>query len=490
VSSSPVLVAPPTYVTVVADVALLVEAPQEVPPTGLVLTTPWRPVAGATGARVGSALLTVSPELSGTGRDAGVVAPGKDPTRAIHVHPSDARVPTRALTIPGLRSAPEGEPVRGALGDDLHVVVRQGGQPVVAVPPLPAVGYAPAQLPGGSMSGDVLVLPDLVGDLTVSVATGRSLDQLRDVDVRHDDVRLRAAPMPVGLHVVGPDGDEQLALSGPVRSTLTHDLAPALQRHLAAAVVGTGTSGGTAPVTLRSDVVGSARVMLDVRDVVVERAVPGRLTVESEGVPTSIALPGPHPGRAPVRTRADVTVTHHGAALHPASDAVPSTDADVGGVVVRDAPVVRRLAAATLAGTSLVRVAVVGWAHGETELSLTVAGRACPTTALPGASGRTAPAVVWFDVGDPLPADGPLELALRATRGAFRWYAAPDPAVRLAVAATPAGTHVTVGGVRIALTGATTHVAAVSLAGTDSWTVTTDQLCSVALSSAVLEFAP
>ena len=489
-STGPLLVAPPTYVTVVADVALLVEAPQEVPPTGLVLTTPWRPVVGATGARVGSALLTVSPELSGAGRDVGVVAPGKDPTRAIHVHPSDARVPTRALTIPGLRSAPEGEPVRGALGDDLHVVVRQGGQPVVAVPPLPAVGYAPAQLPGGSMSGDVLELPDLVGDLTISVATGRSLDQLRDVDVRHDDVRLRAAPMPVGLHVLGPDGDEQLALTGPVRGTLTHDLAPALQRHLAAAVVGSGASGGTAPVTLRSDVVGSACVALDVRDVVLERAVPGRVSVESEGVPTSIALPGPHPGRDPARTRADVTVTHHGAALHPVSDPVPTSDAGIGGVVVRDAPVVRRIAAATLEGTSLVRVAVVGWAHGDTDLSLTVAGRTVPTIALPGAPGRTAPAVVWFDLGGPVPVTGPVEVGLRATRGAFRWYAAPEPAVRVAVAAAPQGTSVTVGGLRIALTGPTTHVPGAVLTGTDSWAVSTDQLCTVALSSAVLEFAP
>ncbi|UJP39272.1 hypothetical protein [Cellulomonas palmilytica] len=466
--------------------ALLLPPPVTVPPAGHVLSTPWRAVAGATGARVGRALLTVDPVTSGDGRDVGVVAPAKQPTTSITVRPPDPRVPTRALTIPRWVNAPDGETFPWSA--DLHVVVRQNGQPVVAAPPLPAVGYVPAQLPGGSVSGSRVTLPDLLGDLTVTVVAGRSLDALTELPFAHGDVRLRAAPMPVGLHVDGPDGDEQLAVGGPVRSRVSHDLAPALQRHLAAAV--RTEPGGSAPVTLRSDVVGDAHVQLDVRDVVIERALDGRLTVECDGSPTSVVRPGVAPGRAPTRTRADVTVTHHGAALHPASDPVPTADADLGGPAVRDEPVTRRVAAATLAAERLVRVGVVGWPSAGTDLSLAVLGRTLTATGLVGPAGRSAPQVVWFDLGGPVAVDGPLEVTLRATRGTFGWLAAPEPALRLAVEAPAAGAHVTVGGLTLTLTGPETHVPGASLAGTDGWDVSTDQLVTVALSSAVMEFAP
>ncbi len=475
--------------TLVAPVSYLVAQGVTIPPSGYVLATPWRPVAGATGARVDSAVLTVDPVTAGTGRDLGVVTPAKNPTTSITVTPPDPRVPTRGLTIPSLRSAPDGEAL--PLSADLHLVVQQAGSPVVAVPPLPGDHYLPAQLTGGDISGSLLTLPDLLGPLTVTVGAGRTLDELTSLSFAHGDVRLAAAPMPVGLHVIGPDGDEQLAVPGPLRSTLTHGLAPALQRHLAAAV--TAPAPGTAPVTLRSDAAGNALVRLDVTGFVIERTVEGRPSVESEGLPTSVPRPGVAPGRAPTRTRADVTVTHHGAALHPSSDPVPTADADVGGVAVHDAPVTRRIAAATLAGEQLVRVAVVGWPHGETDLALGVAGANLTAPALPGADGRGAPAVVWFALPAPVAVDGPVEVTLRATRGTFRWFDPPGgsgPAVRVAVASSPVGTAVVVGGVRVDLTGPTTTLTGLSLAGTDGWDVATDQLCTVALSNAVMEFAP
>lgn len=451
-------------------------------PQGVQLTTPWRAVTGATGARVGSAVLTVDPVTHGPGRDVGTVAPGGDAVQTITVRPPNPAVPTRGLTVPGLHTTLTGNPA-------LRVVVQQGGQPVVAVPPLPGNGQLlPAQLTGGSRSGSQLTLPDLLGTLTVSVALGSTLQDLVKQPFTHQDVRLLAAPMPVGVHVLGPDGDEQLAVPGPVRATITHDLAPALQRHLTAAV---GTApGGTAPITVRSDAQGDARVLLRVTGVVIERTLDGRLTAECEGTPTVVVRPGPHPGRPPTRTVADVTVTHHGAAIHPSSDPVPSSDADLAGVAVRDAPVVRRIAAATLAGERVARVAVVGWPRGETDLALVVAGRTLTRTALPAADGRTAARVVWFDLGEPAAVDGPLEVSLRATRGAFRWYAAPEPSCRIAVATEPEGTHVTVGGTTVTLTGPETHVPAAVLDGVDGWVVASDQLCAVALSGAVMEFAP
>ena len=465
---------------------VLLPAPVTVPPAGHVLSTPWRAVAGATGARVGRALLTLDPVTAGDGRDLGVVAPGKRPTTSITVRPPDPRVPTRALTVPQWVTAPDGETFPWS--DDLHVMVRQDGRPVVAAPPLPAVGYVPAQLPGGTVSGSRVTLPDLLGDLTLTVVSGRTLDALTELPFAHGDVRLRAAPMPVGLHVLGPDGDEQLAVAGPVRGRVSHDLAPALARHLAVAV--RTEPGGTAPVTVRSDVVGEAHVQLDVQDVVIERALDGRLTVSCDGTATTLPRPGVAPGRAPTRTRADLTVTHHGAALHPASDPVPAVDAGLGGPTVRDEPVTRRVAAATLADARLVRVGVVGWPSAGTDLSLVVLGRTVTATGLVGPVGRSTPQVVWFDLGDAVAVDRPLEVTLRATRGTFAWLAAPEPAVRLAVEAPAAGAHVTVGGLTVTLTGPETHVPGVSLAGTDGWDVTTDQLVTVALSSAVMEFAP
>ncbi|CAM5780276.1 hypothetical protein [Cellulomonas persica] len=474
---------------VVPQTAYLVQAGVTIPPSGYVVPTAWRAVAGATGARVGSAILTVDPVTYGAGRDAGVVAAGKNATTSIAVTPPDARVPTRGLTLPSLRSAPDGEAL--PLSDDLHLVVHQGGTPVVAVPPLPADHYVPAQLTGGALSGSALTLPDLVGPLSVTLAAGRTLDELTSLSFAHGDVRLKAAPMPVGLHVVGPDGDEQLAVPGPLRTTLTHDLAPALQRHLAAAVV--DQEGGTAPVTLRSDATGDAYVRLAVTGLVIERAIEGRPSVECDGAPTSVPRPGVTPGRAPTHTRADVIVTHHGAALHPSSDPVPAADADVGGVAVRDVGVTRRIPAATLAGEHLVRVAVVGWPHGETDLALGVAGASLTASALPGADGRGAPSVVWFTLPTPAAVDGPVDVTLRATRGAFRWFEPADgsgPALRLAVASSPVGTRVVVGGVGLDLTGETTTTTGVLLAGTDGWAVETDQLCTVALANAVMEFAP
>lgn len=467
--------------------------PTTISPAGHVLPTSWRPVAGATGARVASALLTVEPVTAGSGRDVGVVAPAQDPTTGVTVTPPDARVPTRALTVPALRSAPDDAAL--PLSADLHLVVQQAGVPVVAVPPLPGDHYLPDQLTGGALSGSLLTLPDLLGPLTLTVAEGRTLDELTARSFAHGDVRLRVAPMPVGLHVLGPGGDEQLLVPGPLRSTVTHELAPALRRHLSAEVV---APGGTATVTLRADAAGEAHVRLDVRDLVVERVVEGRPTVRCEGVPTSVPRPGVAPGRAPTRTRADVTVTHHGAALHPASDPLPTVDAGVGGVAVRDHPVTRRVAATALAGERVVQVGVVGWPHGETDLALSLRGAgpdetARTVTALPAADGRGAPVVVWFVLARPGDVDGPVDVTLRATRGTFRWFADPaasGPAVRLAVAAPAEGAVVVVGGVRVTLTGPETHVAGAALTGTDGWAVATDQLCTVALSGAVMEFAP
>lgn len=463
-----------------------------VPPSGYAVSDAWRGVAGATGGRVTSASVTVRPDLGGPRRSLGVAVGARRRVQEIVVDAGP--VPLRALRIPGLvRVVGEDEtPINGpgALTGSLRLIVTPSGAPaapVVAVPPLPRRGQLPAQLTGGSLTGSLLVLPDLVGRLTVRLVEGDTPEDMTPQDFHHGDVEMFAPPMPVGLHVDDPGGAEVSSLAGLLRTPASHDLTAAVNRYVAAEA----PAGGSLSVgaTIRSDVVGRASVTWAVSGARIERAVRDRLSVEVAGAPTEVVLPPPHPGRAPRANRADVTVVHHGVAVHPVSDPLPATDSDLSGPTVRDRRVVRSLPPRALDGLVLRRVAVIGWPRDETDLTLSVLDASASVTGLTAATARTRPEVVWFDVGELL-VDRPVELALTATRGAFLWVAAPEPLAKVAVGAEAAGERVRVGGVGIDLTGPETVVHAAPVVGTDRWPVATDQFCTVTLSNLVMEFAP
>jgi hypothetical protein len=470
----------------------------ELPSSGRTETATWRAVAGSTGARLAASTVTVTPDTSSTGRSLGVVVGARKSVTEIVVQSPEPRAPLRALRIPGLRRH-EGDRRPGVEGTgDLptshHLVLTPLDGPVVApavaVPALPGQRALPAQLTGGSLSGSLYTVPDVIGRrFRVTLVRGDSPEDFEPQVIDHGDVTMFAAPMPVGLHVEGPDGAELFALAGPLRSAATVDVRAALARHLDAAFAAGGTDPVPARLTLRSDVVGGADVAWSVVGGVVERALPDRVTVEVAGSPTVIALPAPHPGRAADRTVADVTVRHSGMAIHPVSDPLPTADGGLGGPTVRDSAVTRALPPGALQGLRLRRVGVVGWARGTTDLTLEVLGTSASARDLAPPPAREAPAVVWFDLPE-LAVDRPVELRLTATRGAFGWVAAPQPLVRLAVAAPPEGQHVTVGGLDLALTGPETVATGVALLGTDGWAVTTDQLCTVSVARAVMEFPP
>lgn len=495
------LVAGPATVQIEGHQVAVASLPLDVSPSGHTTTRSWRGVAGATGARLTSSFITVQPDTGGSGRSLGVVASGKERVDEILVDSPVAAAPVRSFRIPHLVRFEGDDEVAISgeedFGEELHLVLTpivDGPMqaPVLAVPPLPGKAALPPQLTGGSLSGSLFTVPDVAGArFRITLVKGDAPDDFEEQVFSHGDVTMYAAPMPVGLHVDGPDGTELFALQGPVSGTTTVDVTAAMRRHLSAAAAGgVGGEPVTAAITVRSDVVGTAWVRWACDGEVIERSLDRRLTLEISGAPARIALPAPHPGRAATRTVADVTVAHHGMAIHPISDAIPEADAGLGGPVVRDVAVVRALPPGALRGHHLTRVCVIGWPVAETDLTLEVLGTTATVQGLAAPVDRAPPSQVWFDLGAPLLVDGPVELRLTATRGAFGWVAAPEPLVRVAIAARPRGEKVTVGGHTVALTGVETVETGVALSGPHGWAVASDQLCTVSISNGVMEFAP
>lgn len=470
-------------------------SPVEVAPSGRVVSLQWRPVQGATGVRVLTSTASVHPVTTGTGRNLGLVAAAKDEVQSITLNSPAPGSLLRALRIPSFYRHEGADAVRirtqGDLGGRRLVLTPiVGGSelaPVIAVPHLGKKKALPAQLTGGALSGELFTVPDLAGDrFKVTLVDGDAPEDFDPQTISHGDVVWYSAPGPVGLHIDDPGGRELYAIGGPVVAATTVDVRAALERHLNPVV----TSGpAVASLTVRSDVTGSASIVWQT-DGIIERSIEGRLSIDVLGGSSSIVIPPPHPGRAPRFTRGDVAVEHHGIALHPISDPPPQTDAGLGGPAVRDEPVVRELPPEALRGMQLARVAVFGWAQGETDLSLTVLGSTTSVESLSAPTDRTAPATVWFEFEPPLDVEEPLDIALTATRGGFAWIADPEPLVQLAVITTPTGEKVAVGGTEVELTDSETVASGVMLAGTDHWTVATDQFCTVTVSNAVMEFLP
>jgi hypothetical protein len=473
----------------------------DVTPSGHRTAVSWRGVAGATGARLGACSLAVHSEYTGTGRKLGVVAAAHDRVDQIVLDNPEPGTLLRGLRIPALHRFEGDEKLAissaSDLGGDLHLVLTpitsgQVGAPLIAVPPLPGKNALPAQLVGGSLSGSLMQLPDIPGTrFRVTVVKGNSPEDFAQQDFSHGDVELFVAPMPVGLHVDGPDGAELFALAGSSSQSTQVDLRAALTRYFGAAVKTTGDGMPLeAAVTVRADVQGRAGVQLSTSGGVIERKLEGRLSAQATGAGARIPVPAPHSARAPLRTIADVTVTHHGMALHPISNPLPNRDAGIGGPTVRDRSVVRALPPEALRGLYVMRVAVVGWPLAETDLTLSLLGQSASVSGLTPTRERSAAAQVWFDFPSPLRVDNAVELALTATRGAFGWVSDPEPLVQIAVAAAPEGKHVRVAGRDLTLTGAETLVSGVALSGHRDFAVETDQFCSVSIANAVMEFAP
>ena len=471
--------------------------------TGVPLPFAWRPLPGCTGARVASAPVRVLPDTGGDGRDVGVVAAGGTSTSiAVRLPAGDTLL--RGLRIPSLvrHDGEDEHPVNGP--QDLagfRLVVRpvvngRAQAPVVAVPALAGQGMLPAQLVGGSLSGSLLRLPDLVGTrFEVSLCEGGAPEDFAAVTISFGDVRGLVAPQPSSITVKDAAGAVVLAFVGPGVTMIELDVAAPLQRHLDEVVGDPAVSHADGRVV--ADGPGSAQLLYS-PDVTLLRAVEGRPSVTMTGEAATLDLGVPPAGHDPLRTRADLTITHDGLALHPLSDPVPTEPAGLSGPVVSATPVTRSLAPAALQGLRVGRVGVVGRVMEAADLNLSLeCGEGPSTTAtLSGLDAATGPGnqVWWFELDEPVLVSAPVRVGLAATRGRFGWVStaggAASPAVRWAVVTDPAGTQVTVAGSPITLTGIETVLTGSTLGGPSPLPVTTDQFCTVAASSAVQEFAP
>lgn len=479
---------------VVQTAVLLVVEP--VSPGGVDRTVEWRPVAGATGAVVDRALVAVSPQTSGIGQNQGVVTGARSGVTKIDVTNPSPSARVRGVRIPGLKRI-DGEnefPISGSgdlAGFRLAVTPLVGGQeqaPVVAVPALPKRKALPAQLTGGALSGHLLTLPDLVVErFLITLVDGDAPEDFERQTFDHGDVELLLAPYPTGIHVDGPDGSTQFSMAAPVTGRVDVDLKAAVQRHLTEAVQG---DADVASIQIRSDVEGLAAVSLST-DWTIQRSLDDPIEVTVTGDDALAEVPAPRPGRTPATVRADIVVNHHGRGLHPVSDHVPLTQGASGGPMVRDVVVERQLSVASLEGSPIVAVAVIGSVHEEADLTLTVndvTAQAHVGLAVDDSTGP--PSVLWFELDEAVVPGGPVTVALTATRGAFRWIADPEPLVRIAIATEATGEFVMVGDVRVDLTDTETFVAQQQLGPGDSWVVASDQFCDVSLKNLTLEFAP
>lgn len=471
--------------------------------TGVPLPFAWRPVSGSTGARVTAAPVRVLPSSSGDGHDVGAVAAGGTASSFTVRLPADDTL-LRGLRIPSLvrHDGDDEHPIHGQqdLGE-FRLVVRPvvGGQvqaPVVAVPSLPAKGMLPAQLVGGSLSGSLLRLPDLAGNrFQVSLCTGDAPEDFAPATISFGDVRGLVAPQPSSVTVKDPTGAVALALSGPGTAMVALDLAAPLQRHLDQVVTDPAVDRAEGRVVAAGP--GSAQLWW-APDVTLLRAVDGRPSVSLTGEPAALDLGVLPAGRDPVRTRADLRITHDGLALHPFSDPLPTQPAGLSGPAVSATPVTRVLPPAALQGFRVGRIGVIGRVMQAADLTLSLeCGQGGPTSAtLSGLAAATGPGnrVWWFELDDEVLVSGPVRVSLAATRGRFGWVTTADdaaaPAVRWAVVTDPAGSRVTVAGSVITLTGVETVLTGATLGGPSPLPVTTDQFCTVAASSAVQEFAP
>lgn len=486
--------------------AWVVVEPVEIGAAGRTMTQAWTKVEGTTRMRLNTSLLHLRPADDPLGRDTEKVASAGDRVTELVVEVSPSGALARSVRIPALVVHHNSSDISvDSLSDlkaanlRLSVAAASGGPfgaPIHTVPALPQRNAIPEQLGGASFHGNVLHLPDVVADsLLITVVDSDDPADFEPLMFSHGDVRVFRAPSPIGLSVVGPDGQEQFALPGSFTDATSADLTAVMKRYL-------GNLPADAPpsasIRIEVDTVGELSTCWSTTGEVLERPIEERLSVSAEGIPTQVVLPPPVPAVPAIRTITNLTVLHLGMELHPVSDPLPDAGASLTGPVVSDTTVVRALPPDALVGHEIKRIAVLGWPMSDTDLRLEVLGATATVAGLAAPNKRERPAIIWFDINDPPTVDGPVEISLTAPRGSFAWVAGPEPLVRVAVGSPPEGKSVSVGGIQVDLVGEETFLAGVHLAGPPGapsggsspvgWPVETNQFAEVRLSNTNVEY--
>jgi hypothetical protein len=425
----------------------------------------------------------------------------------------------RSLTLHELTRPGEDEPIEvrdeGDLDGRLSVALVDPasgavGAPVHTVSEVPQRGAVPPQLGGASFHGRVLTLPDLrAAKLELTRVHNDFPEEFARQPFSLSSVDAALAPYPEGLSVTGADGATLFSLPGPfgpAASPAVVDLRVPVELALAAA-----TAAGadlTATFTVSATVDGEVTTDGVAASGFVVRTVAEPIAVALTGQPRPLAVGGAAlDERPPVTVTADLTITYDGLRLHVLSDDVPTGAGGLGGPVVADEPVLRTFPPEALAGERVARVGLVGRPVGETDLSVrlvrVVGGAAGEPLGAPGvltvapsaAPGPASSPVVWVELPDPVDVVAPAGVTVTATRGAFRWVAAPDPLVLLAVVdADPGGRPVRIGPTIVAVSETKRTFTAFALAaGAFAATppvVSSELFCTVHLAHLTMRYQP
>ncbi len=443
----------------------------EVPPTGVDFGFDWGPhLAGTDSLEVEPvAVEVVADDASDfAGYPLGELATKVSGTSELRVTVPPGRQ-IRALHLSGLKSEDvvfTSEQELAAAGRRLTASVRdpRGGwaSPVVSVPPVGRHGQIPPTLVGASFAGAVLRLPDLAGDIRISIVDGDTPDTFSAHALSVGTVVGWAAPTPVDLTLTGPDGTVLWTFPGPMPPGTRQetDIAVAVaaaaeaQRSAGQAIAGALTLTSTYPSRVGFRV-GAVRGRLI-------HTMPGTTTATLAGEPVPLPLAAPLPAAAPTTVVADVRVTYQGRRLAEISDPLPPAGSRQG-VVVRQDPVLRLLAPLALRGERVSRIGLIGRCPQPTALLVRLipapAGAPQPAPGSGPAAQALGPpgtvtvepssdiAVIWVDLPEPVTIDQPVAIEVSAGSGSLYWVAEPDPLVRIVVLdPDPAGRPIVLGG--------------------------------------------
>jgi hypothetical protein len=460
------------------DVAAITLLPPvvDVPADGLAFPFDWG--AAPTGTdRVELAPLTIEvqadPVSDFGGYSLGELAVKDDGGELTVTVPGGRRI--RALHLSGLKSedvALASEQQLRDAGRRLIVSVRDArgawGVPVMSVPPVGRQGKVPPTLTGASFAKGVLRLPDLTGPLRIAIVEGATPPEFAAHPVTVKEVSGWAAPTPVDLTLLGPDGATLWAFPGPMPDTAVQELKVSVA--VGAAVeqlraAGTAIAGS---LRLTSRFPCKVRFRLGPVEGDLVRALPGTTAVELAGEAVAFPLAAALPQAAPATVVADVKVAYRGMRLADVSDAMPPPGAHRG-VVVRQDRVLRTLPPLALRGERVSRIGLVGYSPQPAALLVrlvaadaggaassaggTAGGPPAPALGMPGTANvdaSTAAGVVWVDLPEPVRIDRPAAIEVSAGSGTFHWVADPAPLVRIVVHdPDPGGRPIVLGGVTL-----------------------------------------
>ncbi|MBT2518848.1 hypothetical protein J7E29_15505 [Streptomyces sp. ISL-90] len=379
----------------------------------------------------------------------------------------------RALHLSGLKSedvAFASEQQLADAGRRLIASVRDANgawaAPVVAVPAVGGRNKVPPTLTGATFSNGVLRLPDLAGPVRLSIVENDSPADFAVHAATVGTVSGWAAPTPVDLTLLGPDGATLWAFPGPMPDTVVQALDVSVA--VAAAVEKLRAAGTAIAGSLQLTSRFACKVRFRIGDVAGDlvRALPGTTTVELAGEAVAFPLAAPLPPAAPATVIADVKVVYRGRRLADVSDAMPPAGAQRG-VVVRQDRVLRTLPPLALRGERVSRIGLVGYCPEPAALLVALvaadgAGPAVsdgsadappPALGIPGTANvdaATSVGVIWVDLPEPVQIDRPAAIEVSAGSGRFHWVGGPDPLVRIIVLdPDPGGRPIVLGGVTL-----------------------------------------